>query len=183
MSSLSPSSFGEMRPENPSWILVHGSGLEIIQQSVCEYTSLFGYDRPVPHKVSIFQLDDNRWALTFDPQVSPYTFTNLICWLNDPNMTQGVDHAVGWLTAPGSKVRYFLIHEASNPAGDTLVGIGDDGTQISVNLPDCSVSPTDDQITPLPEPGWLTQHIQPVRVFEISSEDDIEFGNPEFAVG
>jgi hypothetical protein len=171
-----------MRQENPSWILVEGSSAEAIQHAILEHAEVCTPQQPSRHRVSIFLLDDSRWAIAFDPPLPPYEFTNLIGWLDDPEMTRDAQGAVGWLCAPGSGMRYFLAPQRENASGDTLVGIDSDGVRVSVYLPECSVAQTAEPVAPVPEPELPLQRMQAVAVFETTADSDPSFGNPEFVV-
>jgi hypothetical protein len=171
-----------VHPEKPSWILVRGSTAPAIQKAVIEHSGLARHVLPTAHRVSVFQIDGDRYGVLFDPPIPPYAFTNLIGWLDDAKMTSGAVGAVGWLTAPGTRIRYFLAPEKANSGGDTLVGVGTDGTCVSVFLPDCGVSRTTKRTATVPEPDLPLQRMQPVAEFEITVDSDKSFGNPEFAV-
>jgi hypothetical protein len=170
-----------MRPENPSWILVEGSSPDAIRKAVVEHSELTGKVQPSGHQVTILPLGAGRWGITFDPPAPPYAFTNLIGWLDDPEMTQGARRAFGWLVAPSSGIRYFLAPQSPNQGGDTLVGVGADGSRVSVYLPECAVSRCADRLTAITEPA-LPASGAPVVSFEVTLDADTAFGNPQFAV-
>ena len=172
-----------MRPENPSWILVEGSDPDAIQHAVTEHSGLTRPEQPARHRVTIVKLDPGRFGVTFEPPAPPYAFTNLVGWLDDPQMNRGARRAVGWLVAPADGVRYFLGPDRGNASGDTLLGVGADGRRVSVFLPDCSVTTGAARAVADPEPELLAAGAAPVATFEVTLDADPAFGNPRFDVG
>lgn len=171
-----------MNPDNSSWILVDGSNPISIQHAITEHSQIAIPVAPCRHRASIIQIDVNRYGVIFDPSVPPYEFVNLIAWLNDPKFTSGVIRASGWLIAPASGIRYSLVPERANPDGDTLVGVGSDGSSVSVYLPDCSVSQSAARVTSIPEPDLSGRSFPPIASFETTVDGDTSFGNPLFRI-
>jgi hypothetical protein len=172
-----------MRSDNPSWILVEGSDAAAIQRAVVEHSGIAKHVRPQTHRVTVFGLAPGRFAVTFDPPAPPYTFTNLVGWLDDPRMCRGSRRAVGWLVAPGDGMRYFLAPERVNAGGDTLVGVVAGGEGVSVFLPDCSVRHGPVRVEEVAEPELPDADGEPVIAFEVTLDGDTSFGNPQFVVG
>jgi hypothetical protein len=167
-----------MRQENDDWILVYGSDPEAIRKAITKHSGLARHVQPSTHRVSIFRVDAGRFGIRFDPKLPPYAFTNLIGWLDDPRMTSGSSRAVGWFRSPGTSVRYYLAPRAGKTGGDTLLGLGDDGSAVAVYLPDCGLSRSSVSVEPLPEPR--REPVTPLLEFQIEADDDQSFGNPNF---
>jgi hypothetical protein len=167
---------------NASWILVEGSNPTAIQHAILDHSQLEIPVEPQCHRVYIIEIDSTQYAVRFDPALPPIAFTSLIGWLGDSEFTKGVRQASGWLTAQGSGIRYFLLPERSNSAGDTLLGVARDGSSISVYLPDCSVRQCTPRVTFRPEPALPTHDFAPAASFEITVDNDSSFGNPQFTV-
>jgi hypothetical protein len=172
-----------MSPENPSWILLEGSSAAAIEAAVTKHAGLTRPEIPSTHRVLVYPLEGKSYGVFFEPPIPPYAFTNLIGWLDDPRMTPGVVRAVGWLIAPGDGTRYFLTPQRANAGGDTLVGVSEEGVEVSVFLPDCRVRRSSRRLAPGPEPRLPLQGVEPAAVFEITVDADRSFGNPDFAVG
>ena len=172
-----------MRCNNPSWILIDGSNAATIKRSVVEHAGIAAHVQPQSHRVAVFELVADRFALTFDPPAPPYAFTNLMGWLDDPRMCRGVRRAVGWLVAPCDGTRYFLMPQRVNAGGETLVGVADDGGRVSVFLPDCSVRRAAARVEVAEEPELRGVNAEPVITFEVTLDGDTSFGNPQFVVG
>ena len=172
-----------MNPENPSWILVEGSSPEAIQKAVITHSKIARPEQPGLHHVKVFKLDANQYGVMFDPPAPPYSFANLIGWLDDPKMNRGARRAVGWFVAPGDGTRFFLAQKPGGTGGDTLVGITSDGRSVSVFLPDCSVTLSTAKVVAIPEPELPTAGTGPVVEFDVVLDGDTSFGNPQFVVG
>ena len=169
-----------MHRESPSWILIEGSSPAAIQKAVVKHAGLARHIVPTSHRVLVFALDGERHGICFDPPIPPYEFTNLIGWLDDPRMTAGVVRAVGWLTSPGTGIRYYLASKRTNKGGDTLVGVSAEGDPVQVFLPDCALRPTRERVAPLPEPALSLTEMQLIVEFEITVDSNRSFGNPDF---
>lgn len=172
-----------MRSNNPSWILVEGSDPATIQRAVVAHSEIFKHEQPQNHRVKVFRLGRDQFAVTFDPPAPPYAFANLIGWLDDPRMCRDSRRAVGWLVAPGDRMRYFLAPERANAGGDTLVGVAAGGMRVSVFLPDCSVSRRTVRVEEVAEPELPVLDVEPVIAFGVTLDGDTSFGNPHFVVG
>jgi hypothetical protein len=168
---------------NLSWILVEGSDAATIQRAIAEHANIAAHVQPQPHQVAVFALGAGRFAVSFTPPAPPYAFTNLIGWLDDPRMCRGSRRAVGWLVAPSGGTRYFLAPQRANAGGDTLVGVSDSGRQVSVFLPDCSVTRSTARVDVVTEPEFPSEDAELVLTFEVTLDGDTSFGNPQFAVG
>jgi hypothetical protein len=172
-----------VRSDNLSWILVEGSDATTIQCAVVKHSGIAAHEQPQAHRVSIFELGADRFAVTFDPPAPPYAFANLIGWLDDPHMCRGARRAVGWLVAPGDGTRYFLTPQQANAGGDTLVGVTPSGARVSVFLPDCSIRRSAAKVETVAEPELPAAGAEPVVTFEATLDGDASFGNPQFMVG
>lgn len=159
--------------------MVEGCTPEAIQEAIIEHSGLIAPVEPSLHRVAILRIDPTRHALIFEPAIPPYAFTNLIGWLDDPQMTSGSSGASGWLVSPGSGIRYYLKPERSNAGGDTLVGVGENGDRVSVYLPDCSLKQREDEVANVPEPELAG--LRRVVAFDVTVDGDTSFGNPQFA--
>ena len=162
------------------WILVRGGTAEAIRTAVVKHSKVAAPVAPGEFRVQVYRLDDGTHALRADPPLPPYSFANLINWLDDPDETGGAASAVGWLTSPGSGTRYYLASKVANVGGDTLVGLGDDGQQIEVFLPDCSLSPARTRLAAADEPPIEFSQLRPAAEFVITADADRGFGNPDF---
>ena len=83
-----------MCSDNPSWILVEGSDPATIQRAVIAHSRIAAHERPQTHRVAVFELGADRYAVTFNPPAPPYAFADLIGWLDDPRMCRGARRAV-----------------------------------------------------------------------------------------
>lgn len=164
---------------NRDWILVRGGTAEAIRAAVVGHSKVAAPVAPAEFRVQVYRLGGGDHAVRADPPLPPYTFANLINWLDDPAET-GAASAVGWLTSPGSGTRYSLAPKVANAGGDTLVGLGDDGERVEVFLPDCSLTAAHNRFTPADEPAIDFSQLQPAEEFVVIADADRDFGNPDF---
>jgi hypothetical protein len=152
-------------PHPDAWINVEGSPADAICAAVVEYASLYPPREPIRHRVDV-RVRGDRASVAFAPPVPPYTLVNLIGWLADPDMTRGSRGATGGLVAPVTGLRYVLAPDPDTPAGDTLLGVDEQGGVVSVYLPECRVTRVPDAVRDAPEVDLL--HDAPVASsFEI----------------
>lgn len=171
---------GSMVPENFDWIMVATGSVEDVEYEVQEHMELFEKKRPTSHAVEIFAHRDDFFVIHFSPGLQPYTFCNLISWLDAPPSESTVEGAVGWYTSPGDRKRYVLFREEDNYAGDTLVGVSDEEESVRVYLPECALSNAGRPVVCPQEPTILQPDLQLAAAFVIEDEAPGDFGNPRF---
>lgn len=167
---------------NRDWILVRGGTAGAIRAAVVRHSQVAAPVAPAEFRVQVYRLGGGGHAVRADPPLPPYTFANLVNWLDDPDETAGAASAVGWITSPGSGTRYFLAPRIANAGGDTLVGIGDDGERVEVFLPDCSLTAVRNRFPSADEPAIDFSQLQPAEEFVVVADADRDFGNPDFVL-
>ncbi len=179
------------------WILLQEGTANDIKVAIREYATL--YEPVVPRNVEVWirQLSTKEWAVVFPESIPPYTFTNLVGWLNEPPDMPAVSGAVGWYTAAGRNQRYLLVPDISNEAGDTLIGRTKDGECIDVYLPETLITMRPNTMRPntmrpntmrpnvdswIDEDSRSLESSRGVDEFEITIDADVNFGNPGFEI-
>lgn len=164
--------------DNPNWILVQGSTPDAIKRATLEYLGLSAKKAPTHHRATVFRSDDG-FGLTFAPTIHPYSFVNLIGWLDDSRRLGPTCRALGWITSPGSGIRYCFSPQGPDKHGCTLAGISSDGVPVEVNRPDGSLTQTGREVaSPIEEPS-IPSNIENVDEFIVTVDSDKLFGNAD----
>ncbi len=165
------------------WIRVRRGSVDQICAAAKEYASL--YEPVSPHKVSavVSRSFDKSFVVRFLGATPPYAFNNLLLWLDRPPGMPEVGDAQGWMTAPGSGIRYGLIPDHDNPDGDTLVGSSVEGQSIEVYSPECAVCLRNRPLgKTLTEPRLDLAALSGSVEIELLFDADTDFGNPPFSI-
>lgn len=169
-------------PPATGWILVDGS-VEDVAAAVRDYAWLFEpRHHPVRFRVELHPQDDGKVAVLLPDGLPTYHLPNFTTWLSAPPEQEQVEGAVGWMTAPDGKRRYYLEPELANPAGDTVIASDAGGRQVRVWLPTGAVSALSStgQYRPQPE---ILRSATPVVLELVYDKIDIACGfggNPRF---
>ena len=143
---------GSMCQGNSDWLLVIGSQPKDIQAAVEGHAALFDKEVPVHSKVKLSKLAESWYALQFDP-LPAYDAVNLINWLGDPSVVDGVQTCYGWFTSPGNGQRYLLFPNPELPEGDTLWGLSEAGQGVEIYLLENRMCEISYPVTSLAEPS------------------------------
>jgi hypothetical protein len=157
-------------------VLRHPSARSVAE-AIVEHSILTQPTVPSTHRCRIRSAAAGL-IITFEPDLDPYSFTNLIAWLSNGASADGC--AVGWFASRTAEERFRLWPDRSNISGDTLLGESDRGRRISVYLPETLV-----QLRSTAEPRHLMEPVVAgavVEEFDVVSDSDPEFGNPDFRV-
>lgn len=161
-------------PRAQAWIRTRAGDADGLPASVEAYSALATPVHPVTIPVEVAEHPDGFLVVDFPEGVPAHVLCNLVGWIDD-----GSRSTVGYLTAPSTGVRYQLVPDGDNVAGDTLRGAGDDGSRVEVYLPDGTVRPV----------AWAAEQAEPDRSeatlrhrFEVTVDGHEGFGNPAFVV-
>lgn len=145
--------------------------VETVVAKVEEHAELSVPEDPVTIEVTVGLHPEGFVGVCFPDGVPPHELVNLLRWLDDSTSS------VAFLTAPSSGVRYALYSDASNEAGDTVLGTRADGTCVEVYLPDGTVRYVAQALSK-PEPSQAD--VSATQRFTITV--DRSYGNPGFHV-
>lgn len=162
------------------WILVENGTPESIKQQIIEYSQLTRPESPRTFKVTITKVPSGGFAVTFAPKPPAYSFCNLITWLDAPPKQSGVSDSMGWFESPSSRVRFALVPDHNNTAGDTLIGASKSGSSISVYLPGLDVCEVSANTEYKDDSSLFPHNVDPSHTFEVTLDDNEKFGNPTF---
>jgi hypothetical protein len=160
-----------MSSANPDWIRVQGTP-ESTRQSLLQRTG--GFPRklvPTEHRVFVYKLDNRTHGVCFEPRVPLYWTIDFLSWLSDGRMSAGVASAVGWITSPGTGVRYFLSRVPGQPT-DTIHGLSAGGMPIEINIPTMAARPSYVLLDAMPEPLLQRKPDQLILDFKVSIDSD-----------
>ncbi len=164
------------------WIYVKNGEPNEIQAAIISYLDLYPPVAPQAAVAYIRGFASGGHAVAFDQKPPAYVFANLICWLDAPPDIESVWDAVGWYRSPSSNIRYFLRPDHANPAGDTLVGGGENGTAISVYLPELTVCELFPHVPYVDEQLQGVQRVDHEVRLDVVWDADQSFGNPNFEI-
>jgi hypothetical protein len=126
---------------------------ELAHETVQEHSDLFRKVKAPDFPVHIALHPDGFTAVQFPEGLPPYHFVNLLAVLNAPKADEQTG-AAGWITSPGTGIRYSLQPEFDNEWGDTLVGSSWEGAPVRVYLPERAMCSLSTLVPPLPEPDF-----------------------------
>lgn len=110
----------------------------------------------------------------------PYSFLNLVSWLDAPPDTKDVSGATGWYSAPLTEQRLCVRLETANAVGDTVLAADRAGKTYRIYLPDISMCELDTRAEFHTEPGLPT--LMPPVAFSVVVDTSEDFGNPNLAI-
>lgn len=115
-------------------ILVEGGGSDSIIEAVGAHGKLSDSSSRITYRLSLWELEGNRFLLELPTEVHAYDLCNLVNWLGDPAVVAGVRSSSGWFH--NERESFYLEPDPSRGSGDTLRGATDSGNEIQLYLPE-----------------------------------------------
>lgn len=164
------------------WIRVLRGHPDDIRRAVSGFADLAGPDSPGMIHLELSRHNDGFYVVIFSTPPTPYTFTNLLGWLNAPPDIHGVSSAMGWFTAPASGERFALYPDPSNLWGDTLLGYSSQNRFIEVYQPEAAVCESSKQMRVRKEPVIESSRLSQLATIGLPLQRDSLALNPFFIV-
>jgi hypothetical protein len=162
------------------WILVKNGTVPEVADAIREYDTLRRNDFPGHFSIELHAQRRGYVAVVLPDGLPAYDLPNLTGWLNAPPGHLRVSDAVAWIISPGTKEKYYLEPEKSNPWGDTLIGARSTGTPVRVYLPSTGLSEVSSGRPYRNEPDvQLTE--SPITL-QVTLDTNTAFGNPLFVI-